>query len=209
LTSQVTDPFAGIPQPAIDTSRTAVAGTGACTSADYYYDISGCTSFAPGIYVLVGTDEHIANVSATDAMFFLTCSSSTGPKKSPVITPHPCDPAGGEAGANFGGAGKTTVTLSGLTSDPTYGGFALWVDRNNTTAQTWTGNADFTVSGAMYSANPAGLDSTKGNGRMTVVKGTMVLGSLQMKGNHVHIDVNGTGSTAGGGLTPAVPRLSQ
>jgi len=97
------------------------------------------------------------------------------------------------------------VTLSGLTSDPTYKGFALWVDRNNTTSQTWTGNADFTVSGTSYSANPAGLDSTKGNGRMTVVKGTIVLDSLQMKGNHVHIDVSVTGSTAGGGVPSSIP----
>jgi hypothetical protein len=44
---------------------------------------------------------------------------------------------------------------------------------------------------------------------MTVLKGTMVLGSLAMSGQHVHIDVNGTGSTAGGGLTPTIPRLSR
>jgi hypothetical protein len=90
-----------------------------------------------------------------------------------------------------------------------YKGFALWVDRNNTTAQTWTGNADFTVVGTSYSVNPAGLDSTRGNGEMTVVQGTMVLGSLQMRGNHVHVDVSGTGSTAGGGVTPALPHLSR
>ena len=201
----VPDPFGSIPQPPIDPNRVAVTGSGACSPAEYYVSISGCTSFAPGIYVLVGSNPHNANVSASDVMFFLTCSTTSGGFH-PAVTAHTCA-GGGEAGANFGGAGNTDVTVTGLQSDPIYRGFALWVDRNNTTGQRWTGNASFTVVGNSYSANPAGLDSTRGNGLMTVIDGTMVIGALDMRGNHLHLDVTGTGAGGGPPPLPAPPHL--
>lgn len=208
VTPAFQDPYTAVAAPVINTTKVALAPAGgACQPANYYADVSGCTSFDPGVY-LVGGGTQSLNVTAAGVMFYLTCSSGDA-KKGPPVTLHPCA-AGGEAGANFGGAGNDNTVLTGL-ADATspWNGFAVFVDRHNTRQQTWVGNGTLAVTGIMYSVNPGGV-SDAGNGFNTVT-GQMVVDNLHLDGTgkrKSHIYVKGTAGGAGGAAS-GVPRLSQ
>ena len=91
--------------------------------------------------MLGGSGTQSLGVSATGVMFYLTCGA-TGSAL------HAC--LAGEKGADFGGAGNDGTVLTGLAdpADP-WNGFAVVVDRNNATRQTWVGNGTLAVTGIM------------------------------------------------------------
>jgi hypothetical protein len=92
----------------------------------------------------------------------------------------------------------------------TYRDMALFVDPNNTAAQSWRGNGTLRVTGILYSPNSAGLDDTRGNGRI-LVNGRMVVGSIQMKGagRDDHIEVTGTSLQGPPDARPPIAYLTQ
>jgi Flp pilus assembly protein TadG len=201
----VVDPYSTVPPPAV--SGTAVNGSGACTPGNYI-DVSGCTSFASGLYVIVGGNRGTGNeitAPANQVTFFMTCSDTVGS----TVTVRPCR-NGGEAGGSFGGAGRSSTVLMSGPASGTYRDMALFVDPNNTAPQSWRGNGTLRVTGILYSPNSAGLDDTRGNGRI-LVNGRMVVGSIQMKGagRDDHIEVTGTSLQGPPDARPPIAYLTQ
>lgn len=190
----LSDPFVSLQLPPVGTNFTApvIAGAGTCSPGNFS-DVSGCTAFNPGIYVITGDAKLTgqSSLTASNVLFYFTCSENRGTKKNPVIVPKACA-SGGEDGATFGGAGNGTVVVNGLTSGP-YQGFAMIWDRNNTADQTYVGNGNLTVHGAMYAANADSVLDDRGNGQF-VGYGPVVVGGVELKGNgsaKLHMTIHG------------------
>jgi hypothetical protein len=185
----VLDPFADLvlPPAQMDPDTAATSGTGACTPGNHT-SLAGCTSLAPGLYVLAGGSTTIHDaVDASEVTLYLTCATRRGG----LTYPRTCA-AGGERGAVLAGAGNGAATLRAPTSGP-LAGLGVVADRDNSATQRWVGNGALTVHGALYAPHPDAALDLRGNGSFTAY-GTTVVGDLLLAGqgtNRQHVWVYG------------------
>lgn len=134
--------------------------SGAC-SPGAYRKITGCSSFAPGQYV-VTEGVSTFNANATNAVFYLTCSTGTAPR--------PCGT--GEIGAGLAGS---TATVGGRVSG-TYQGFALIFDPRNAAN---IASSVLTVNGAIHA--PSATVSLTTGSQILQVRGPLIVGGVTLR----------------------------
>jgi hypothetical protein len=156
------------PQPVVAAGYRADSG-GCLPGA--YRRITGCSSFAPGQYVVTeGVSTFSTGANPTNAVFYFTCSTGTAPR--------PCGT--GEIGAGLAGS---TATVGGRVSG-TYQGFALIFDPDNAAS---IEPANLTVNGAVH-APSATLNLTSG-GNILQVNGPLVVGGVTLRASgQVHVN---------------------
>ena len=138
-----------------------------------YADVSGCTSFEPGIYVVTGRKTSQGSdatiripVSATNVLFYLTCGNDSG-------QPMPCASAPTHAKLAPNGRHVAQPTITGLSGvDPDVNGYAIVVDPVNPNTQSI---GRMTVEGDIYAPN---VPSAQSPGPSVTVTRLTVHGSL-------------------------------
>jgi hypothetical protein len=149
-----------------------------------YQDVSGCASFAPGVYVLTGvplTRPSRPTITlkggGTGVVFYVTCNTGSG---SVPVRPAPCSSGFSEQPKIGFRAGTGSVVLGG---NPAYGGLALAFDPSSdgsiNTNQRFSGTGTLTVNGGIDGPkitlrNPAATNT----GRLLVTSGRLVVGSV-------------------------------
>jgi hypothetical protein len=188
-----TDPLADIPLPPAVLGQVAVDGNGAC-AAGSYVSILDCTSFGPGVYVIVGNNKLTGqqNLIATPSggvLFYFTCSTTTGNGHTAVTKTRACTT--GESGGAIDAAGQGNVSISGRL----YGGrtFSIIYDRNNTAEVRLVGNGATSITGDIYALNS--VFDARGNGTFDV-NSLIVTGAFRFDGNPSRFTDNYTGEAA-------------
>ncbi len=199
-----TDPLADIPLPPAVLGQTAVDGAGACTPGSYI-SVLGCSSFATGVYVIVGDNkltgqQSLVATPAGGVLFYFACSTTTGHGNNAVTTTRACATSG-EAGGSVEAAGQGAFSVTGRA----YAGrtFAIVYDRNNTADMRLVGNGATSITGDIYGARS--LFDARGNGAFSV-NSLIVTGSFRFSGNPSSFTDNYTG-TPGAASGPDALRL--
>jgi hypothetical protein len=201
-----TDPFAaqlGLLAAHPYAAASATAQTPATTSCQpgTYQDVSKCTSFAPGVYVLTGIplprplrSTTTLKGSGTGVVFYVTCNTGWG---SYPVRPAPCSSGLSEQPRIGFAAGTGSVVLGG---HPDFGGLALAFDPSSggsiNTNQRFSGTGTLTVNGSIDGPKITLRDPlTAGAEQLVVNGGRLVVGSVAYSVNpavpvHPYVIVN-------------------
>lgn len=199
------DPFAGLtlPPTLMSTLAYQVLKTNPCTQGPGLYSdfstSSGTCTLLPGLYVIDGGGWSFGGGAILDGTsgvtLYLTCGSGA--------TPHACA-APGEVGASLKFSGKAVYNVKAQTTGP-LAGFAIVVDRNDSTTQILTGNGTAS-SGTIYDVG--GTVQMNGNGCATAYQSMMVVKDLAFNGTNPCVNLNYDPSQNAQPL-PAMVHLSQ
>jgi hypothetical protein len=149
-----------------------------------YQDVSMCTSFAPGVYVLTGVPLTAPNrwpitlhAGGDGVVFYVTCSSGSWPSS---VHPTPCSSQTSLPPKIGFDAGAGSLTLGG---NPAYGGLALAFDpmtgSTSNPNQRFSGNGTLAVKGSIDGWAVTLRDPSPPNaGRLVVDGGRLVLGGV-------------------------------
>ncbi len=169
------DPFAGhlaalAALPAASPTASAEPSPSGPCSPGTYVDVSGCTSFAPGVYVVTGQPAPAGRSTVTvkgdgtGVVLYLTCS--TGGAVAGEVHPAPCGAVGRRPPRVAIGAGD--VRLEGHAG---YGGLALAVDPGVAAGQNFAGAGTLTVVGSISAPAAVLRNPVPGSAAQLVVSG--------------------------------------
>jgi hypothetical protein len=184
----ITDPYGTSPSlppgpPAPPLGSPALTATTTQCQPGTYDDVTSCERFASGIYVITGQNRFSgtgAVIADTGVLFYVTCSARTS--AGPVSAA--CSP--GQQGGSLEFTGNVRARISAL-PDPLYRDLAIVYDRNNTSTLGLIGGPDITVDGGVYAASATLRNN--GAGPLTV-DGTMVVGSVDLRGVPATVNIN-------------------
>ncbi len=170
-----TDPLAGhlaalAALPAASPSADAEPSPSGPCSPGTYIDVSGCTSFAPGVYVVTGQPAPAGrstvtlNGSGTGVVLYLTCS--TGGPTAGEVHPAPCGAVSRRPPRVAVGAGGSRLEGHGG-----YGGLALAIDPGVAARQTFAGAGSLTVAGSISAPAAVLRNPVPGTASQLVVTG--------------------------------------
>ncbi len=149
-----------------------------------YQDVTGCRSFAPGVYVLTGLpvpapirSTITLRAGGDGVVFYVTCSSGSYPNQ---VHPAACSQQTSlQPRINFDAVGGALA----LRGHPGYAGLALAFDpttpRSSNTNQRFSGAGTLTVNGSIDGPAVVLRDPSPANsGRLVVAGGRVVVGSV-------------------------------